>query len=103
MRIILLGSPGAGKGTQAQFICQRYHIPQISTGDMLRTAVKAKTPLGLKAKKIMEQGALVSDDIIIHLVKDRIQKSDCVDGFLLDGFPRTLAQTFSLSQGRGGR
>src|SRR5438445_8977068 len=98
MRIILLGPPGAGKGTQAQFICQHFHIPQVSTGDMLRAAVKAQTPLGLAAKSIMEQGQLVSDEVIIALVKERIAQSDCQNGFLLDGFPRTLAQAEALKQ-----
>jgi adenylate kinase len=92
MRLILLGGPGAGKGTQAGFITQRYNIPQISTGDMLRAAVKAGTPLGKEAKKIMDKGALVSDDIIIGLVKERIQQDDCQKGFLFDGFPRTIPQ-----------
>ena len=92
MRIILLGGPGAGKGTQANFIKERFNIPQISTGDMLRAAVKAGTPLGLEAKKIMDAGGLVSDEIILGLVKERIQQDDCANGFLLDGFPRTIPQ-----------
>jgi adenylate kinase len=98
MRIILLGPPGAGKGTQAQLICQKYNIPQISTGDMLREAVIQQTPLGLIAKKIMEQGKLVSDDIIIDLVKERIKKPDCKNGFLFDGFPRTLVQAEAIKK-----
>jgi adenylate kinase len=96
MRLILLGAPGAGKGTQATFICQKYGIPQISTGDMLRAAVKAGTPLGLEAKKVMDSGGLVSDDIIIGLVKDRITHADCANGFLFDGFPRTIPQAEAM-------
>ncbi|MGZ5036633.1 MAG: adenylate kinase [Usitatibacter sp.] len=96
MRLILLGGPGAGKGTQATFITQRYHIPQISTGDMLRAAVKAGTPLGLAAKKVMDSGFLVSDDIIIGLVKERIKAPDCAEGFLFDGFPRTIPQAEAM-------
>jgi adenylate kinase len=98
MRLILLGAPGAGKGTQAQFICDKYNIPQISTGDMLRAAVKAGTPLGLEAKKIMDEGGLVSDDIILGLVKERITEDDCKNGFLFDGFPRTIPQAESLKE-----
>ena len=96
MKLILLGAPGAGKGTQAAFICQKYAIPQISTGDMLRAAVKAGTPLGLKAKAVMDSGALVSDDIIIGLVKERIAQADCANGFLFDGFPRTIVQADAM-------
>ena len=96
MRLILLGAPGAGKGTQATFICQRFGIPQISTGDMLRSAVKAGTPLGVAAKKVMDAGGLVSDDIIIGLVKERLAQPDCMGGFLFDGFPRTLPQADAM-------
>ena len=96
MRLILLGAPGAGKGTQATFICQKYGIPQISTGDMLRAAVKAGTPLGLQAKAVMDSGAVVSDDIIIGLVKERIAQADCAGGFLFDGFPRTIPQADAM-------
>lgn len=96
MRIILLGGPGAGKGTRANFIKEKFNIPQISTGDMLRAAVKAGTPLGLEAKKVMESGGLVSDEIILGLVKDRVAEADCENGYIFDGFPRTLAQAESL-------
>lgn len=96
MRIMLLGAPGAGKGTQAKFITERYQIPQISTGDMLRAAVVAETALGLKAKAIMDAGQLVPDDLIINLVKERIVEADCNKGFLFDGFPRTIVQAESL-------
>jgi len=97
--MILLGPPGAGKGTQANYIKGKYSIPQISTGDMLRAAVKAGTPFGLEAKKVMDAGGLVSDDLIMGLVKDRLQESDCANGFLFDGFPRTLAQADALKDG----
>ena len=96
MKVLLLGAPGAGKGTQAQFITSEFNIPQISTGDMLRAAIKASTPLGLEAKKIMDEGGLVRDDIIIGLVKERITQTDCANGFLFDGFPRTLAQAEAM-------
>jgi adenylate kinase len=96
MRLILLGGPGAGKGTQAAFLTERFEIPQISTGDMLRAAVKAGTPLGKAAKEVMDKGNLVSDDIIIGLVKERITDADCANGFLFDGFPRTLAQADAM-------
>ena len=96
MRLMLLGGPGAGKGTQAAFITDKFGIPQVSTGDMLRAAVKAGTPLGLAAKKIMEEGKLVSDDIIIALVKERIKEPDCAKGFLFDGFPRTIPQAEAM-------
>jgi len=96
MRLILLGPPGAGKGTQANFIKEKFGIPQISTGDMLRAAVKAGTPLGIEAKKVMDAGGLVSDDIIIGLVKDRLQQDDCKVGYMFDGFPRTLPQADAM-------
>ncbi|MFA6922032.1 MAG: adenylate kinase [Gallionella sp.] len=96
MRVILLGAPGAGKGTQANYIREKFNIPQISTGDMLRAAVKAGTPLGVAAKSIMDAGGLVSDDIIINLVKERIKDADCAHGFLFDGFPRTIPQAQAM-------
>ena len=96
MRLILLGAPGAGKGTQAAFICKQFGIPQISTGDMLRAAVKAGTPLGIEAKKVMDAGGLVGDEIIIGLVKERIAQPDCAGGFLFDGFPRTIPQADAM-------
>jgi adenylate kinase len=96
MRLILLGPPGAGKGTQAAFIKEKFGIPQISTGDMLRAAVKAGTPLGIAAKKVMDSGALVSDDIIIGLVKERLKEADCAKGYLFDGFPRTIPQADAM-------
>lgn len=98
MRIILLGAPGAGKGTQAQFLMNKYGIPQISTGDMLRAAIKEGTPLGIEAKKVMDAGQLVSDELIIGLVKERITKADCENGFLLDGFPRTIPQADAMKE-----
>lgn len=100
MRIILLGPPGAGKGTQAQFIIERFGIPQISTGDMLRAAVKAGTELGLKAKTVMDAGGLVSDELIIGLVKERLTQADCANGALFDGFPRTIAQANALAESK---
>jgi len=98
MRLILIGPPGAGKGTQAAFVTQHYGIPQISTGDMLRAAVKAGTPLGIEAKKVMEAGQLVSDDLIIGLVRDRLAQADCAHGYLFDGFPRTIPQADALKE-----
>ncbi len=98
MRLILLGAPGAGKGTQANFIREKYGIPQISTGDMLRAAVKAGSPLGLEAKKVMDAGGLVSDDLIIGLVKDRLKEPDCAKGYLFDGFPRTIPQAEAMKE-----
>ncbi|MFC0131741.1 adenylate kinase [Massilia eurypsychrophila] len=98
MRLILLGAPGAGKGTQANFIKEKYNIPQISTGDMLRAAIKAGTEMGMAAKKVMDAGGLVSDDIMIGLVKDRLQDADCANGYLFDGFPRTIAQADAMKE-----
>ncbi|MDZ4099526.1 MAG: adenylate kinase, partial [Methylophilaceae bacterium] len=98
MRLILLGAPGAGKGTQATFIKEKFNIPQISTGDMLRAAVKAGTALGLEAKKFMDSGGLVPDEVIIGMIKERIQDADCKDGFLFDGFPRTIPQAEAMKQ-----
>lgn len=100
MRLILLGPPGAGKGTQAAFITEQLEIPQIATGDMLRSAVKAQTPMGIAAKKVMDAGCLVSDDIIIGLVKDRLAQPDCKNGYLFDGFPRTIPQADALKEAR---
>ena len=96
MRLILLGPPGAGKGTQAKFICEKYGIPQISTGDMLRAAIKAGTPLGIEAKQVIDRGGLVSDDTIINLVKERLKQADCQIGYLFDGFPRTIPQAEAI-------
>ena len=96
MRILLLGLPGAGKGTQAQFLIEKFSIPQISTGEMLRAAIKATTPLGLEAKEYMDRGALVPDHIVIELVRSRVQQADCAKGFIMDGFPRTLPQAEAL-------
>src|SRR5690606_3624025 len=96
MRLILLGAPGAGKGTQAAFLREKFGIPQISTGDMLRAAVKAGTPLGIEAKKVMDAGGLVSDDLIINLVKDRLKEDDCKSGYMFDGFPRTIPQADAM-------
>jgi adenylate kinase len=100
MRLVLLGAPGAGKGTQARFICEKYGIPQISTGDMLRAAIRAATPLGLEAKKVMDAGNLVSDEIIVALVKERLTQDDCRDGYLFDGFPRTIPQAEAMRSAR---
>src|SRR5690349_20270060 len=96
MRIILLGMPGAGKGTQARYLIEKFSIPQISTGDMLRAAIKDGTPLGIEAKKFMDRGALVPDDIVIELVKQRVKQKDCAKGFIIDGFPRTIPQAEAL-------
>jgi adenylate kinase len=98
MRLILLGPPGAGKGTQAGFLCERYGVPQISTGDMLRAAINAGTPLGQAAKRVMDKGQLVSDDIVVELVKERLRAPDCAKGYLFDGFPRTLAQAEAMRE-----
>jgi adenylate kinase len=100
MKLILLGAPGAGKGTQAQFLCEKYDIPQISTGDMLRAAVKAGSPLGLKVKEVMASGGLVSDETIIELIEERIKEDDCANGFLFDGFPRTIPQAEALKKNK---
>ncbi len=98
MKLILLGGPGAGKGTQAEFICEKYNIPKISTGDMLRAAVKAGSPLGIEAKKVMDAGGLVSDEIILGLITERVKETDCQNGFLFDGFPRTIPQAEGLKE-----
>jgi len=98
MNIILLGPPGAGKGTQAKMMIEKYHIPQISTGDMLRAALKERTPLGLKAKEYMDKGALVPDEVVIGLIQERLQEADCKNGYILDGFPRTVAQAEALDR-----
>lgn len=98
MKLILLGGPGAGKGTQAEFICEKYNIPKISTGDMLRAAVKAGSPLGIEAKKVMDSGGLVSDEIILGLITERVKETDCQNGFLFDGFPRTIPQAEGLKE-----